>query len=292
LISRWIRCGFEPDSLIGRAITHIAGVAHQIKEKWNYLVHYETYLKKADQQVKVSDRPALRAVAKSIADYLDKKSSLSKQLITIEKEAKQKGVNKSSLPEFEDFYARSLSRDKLASTIIHTDGNPLEKITQSPHVIESLARHSARYERYQAVIDVASQPLEVNSSEKMIAQAAKVDLEKDYIHIVKISDKYNKTSTALYQQIDKFQKTHRQIEFDKMKKEYPVLASYTELSNDHGGISGVEKKQLKNTLLIKARKITGNKALYERLERDFPKFTASVLKRIKHHHSREQGFEH
>ena len=147
-----IRCGFEPDGLIGRAINHIAGMANQIKEKWNYLVHYETYLKNADVQAKVSDRQLLRSTAKNIADYLDKKYATTKQLINIEKEAKQKGVDKSSLPAFEDFYANSLSRDKLAWDIMHTKAEQIEKNINKTHVLESLAQHSSRYERYQSII--------------------------------------------------------------------------------------------------------------------------------------------
>ena len=286
-----IRCGFEPDGLVGRAINRIASVAHQVKEKWNYLVHYESYLKDADMQAKVSDRQALRSVAKNVADYLDKKSVLSQHLVAIEKEARQKGIDKSALPAFEDFYARSLERDKQAWGLISEQGAVLEKFQKMPHVVESLRRHSARYERYQAVVAVATQPLATNGKDKLSAQAATIDLEKDYVHIARVASKHNKTPTALYQQINGLQKIHRQTMFDHLKKEHPVLASYAQLFNERSKTSGSQGKQLDKALLIKAREIMCNKALYGRLQRDLPKFAIAITTRIKDR-GKERGLEH
>ena len=283
-----IRCGFEPDSLIGRAINRIAGAAHQVKDKWNYVVNYEAYLRSENMQLKRSERQALRSVAKGVADYLDEKSAVSQLLATIEKEAKQKGVDKSALPAFEEFYKRSLARDKQAWELINMHAAPLEKQPNRPHVLEAIKRHSVRYERYQAVIAVASQPLTMPDSKKLTALAATVDLRKDYIHIVRVAATNNKTSTALYQQIETLQKTHRQTVWNQLKKEFPILADYAQLLNDRRKAPTFKGGQLDKALLIKACEITGNKALFDRLQRELPKITIAIKNRI-NGHDKEQG---
>jgi len=142
---------------------------------------------------------------------------------------------------------------------MHTKAEQIEKNINNPHVLESLAQQSSRYERYQSVVAVAESPLEAHISKKLAKQAAKIDLEKDYIHIMKLSGQNNKTPRALYQQIETLQKTRHQIEFDKLKKE------------------------LDNVLLIKSKEIKGNKILEGRLQRDFPKFAKALMKQIKNH---------
>ncbi|KTD64258.1 hypothetical protein [Legionella spiritensis] len=37
------RCGFDPDKLIGRVVNHLAGVASNIKDKYNYVLNYESH---------------------------------------------------------------------------------------------------------------------------------------------------------------------------------------------------------------------------------------------------------
>ena len=108
-------------------------------------------------------------------------------------------------------------------------------------------------------------------------------MEKDYIHIIKLSGQYNKTPRALYQQIETLQKTHHQMEFDKLKKEYPVIAQYTQIFNERNEASGFRKKELDNELLIKAKEIKGNKILGDRLQRNFPKFAIALTRGNKDH---------
>jgi Ti-type conjugative transfer relaxase TraA len=38
------RCGFNPDKLVGRVLNQLVGVGHQIKQRYNFIVHYEDYL--------------------------------------------------------------------------------------------------------------------------------------------------------------------------------------------------------------------------------------------------------
>lgn len=65
------RAGFDSDSLIGKAVNHIAGVGHKIKQAYNFLVNYEAYLLKARQQDKLQDIGEARADAKQEALKVD-----------------------------------------------------------------------------------------------------------------------------------------------------------------------------------------------------------------------------
>ncbi|MFO3540904.1 Ti-type conjugative transfer relaxase TraA [Legionella pneumophila serogroup 1] len=66
------RAGFDSDSLIGKAVNHIVGVGHKIKQAYNFIVNYEAYLLKARQQDKLQDIGEARADAKQLALKIDK----------------------------------------------------------------------------------------------------------------------------------------------------------------------------------------------------------------------------
>ncbi|MDP3560250.1 MAG: Ti-type conjugative transfer relaxase TraA [Legionellaceae bacterium] len=65
-----IRAGFNPDKLIGKALNHLAGVGHKIKEGFNYVVNYEAYLLDAVQKSRYQDKVVCRSVAKQAADTM------------------------------------------------------------------------------------------------------------------------------------------------------------------------------------------------------------------------------
>ncbi|HAT8266806.1 TPA: Ti-type conjugative transfer relaxase TraA [Legionella pneumophila subsp. pneumophila] len=65
------RVGFDSDSLIGKAVNHIAGVGHKIKQAYNFIVNYEAYLLKARQQGKLQAIGEARADAKQEALKVD-----------------------------------------------------------------------------------------------------------------------------------------------------------------------------------------------------------------------------
>ncbi|TID72737.1 AAA family ATPase, partial [Legionella pneumophila] len=67
------RAGFDSGSLVGRAVNHIVGVGHKIKQAYNFIVNYEAYLLKARQQGKLQDIGEARADAKQEALKVDTK---------------------------------------------------------------------------------------------------------------------------------------------------------------------------------------------------------------------------
>ncbi|HAT9397994.1 TPA: Ti-type conjugative transfer relaxase TraA [Legionella pneumophila subsp. pneumophila] len=65
------RAGFDSDSLIGKAVNHIAGVGHKIKQAYNFIVNYEAYLLNAGYQNKLKDIGQDRIYAKQEALRVD-----------------------------------------------------------------------------------------------------------------------------------------------------------------------------------------------------------------------------
>jgi Ti-type conjugative transfer relaxase TraA len=286
-----IRAGFDPDKMIGRALNHIVGLGHTIKTTWNYLVNYESYLKEANVNVKIADRQVLRAVAKDVAGYLDEKYILNKDLSKLKKEAKVKQIDEASLPQFETIYERSIARDKRAYELMRLHETNVDKLPRMARAIEGLKQESIRYERYMAVQTFAEVPVHTPLSRELMAQASKIDLIKDYVHIHRLSDKYGKTPTILYQQIDGAQKAHKRVIFEQLKKEYPILNDYDVLVNERRKVSGFKGEQLDKALVAKAREIMGNNALYERLQQELPKMSTSLAIRIKAN-GKDKDIEH
>ncbi|QEY51395.1 Ti-type conjugative transfer relaxase TraA [Legionella longbeachae] len=61
------RAGFDSDSLIRKAVNHIAGVGHKIIQAYNFIVNYEAYLLKARHQEQFQDSRQARTYAKQEA---------------------------------------------------------------------------------------------------------------------------------------------------------------------------------------------------------------------------------
>lgn len=65
------QAGFDSDSLISRALNHIVGVGHKIKQAYNFIVNYEAYLLKARQQEQFQDIGQARTDARQEAFKVD-----------------------------------------------------------------------------------------------------------------------------------------------------------------------------------------------------------------------------
>ncbi len=65
------RAGFDSDSLIGRAMNHIVGMGHKIKQAYNFVVNYEAYLLKSRQENKLQNIGQDRIDAKQEALKVD-----------------------------------------------------------------------------------------------------------------------------------------------------------------------------------------------------------------------------
>lgn len=278
-----IRTGFDPDKMIGRALNRVAGFGNQVKNKWNYIVNYEAYLKAQDVESRMAEKQVLRKSAHEVASYLDEVSALKRTIAEFDKEAKKQGVDKSVLPGFEKVYQRSLARDKQAYQMMTEQGSQLDKLTNMKDAMASIKHYSERYERYSAVESIARLEANEMPTERLIKEVAKVDLKKDYVHVVRLAALHKKTPSAVYQQIEGAQKSHRQMMFNQLKQEHPVLVDYDKLFKERSTAVGFKAEQLDKALLTKAREVIANKDLSEKLQRDLPKFAKSLVVRMKKH---------
>lgn len=62
-----IRAGFNPDKLIGKVVTHLAGLGHKIKNGYNYVVNVEAALLQANRKATYPNKTAFRKAAKQTA---------------------------------------------------------------------------------------------------------------------------------------------------------------------------------------------------------------------------------
>ena len=271
-----IRAGFDPDKMVGRALNHIAGFAHKIKEQWNYIVNFEAHLKTTTAQKRLDERQSQRAIANEVAQYLDEKSVL-RQDIAAHKSMK---INVAS-PEIEAIYARSVARDKQAHELMQAHGSTLEAMPHLSTEVKGMKTDAGRFERYLAIKEIAQLPTNIEPSKALCERLAQVDLDKDYIHIRRLAE--TKSPTALYKRIERAQSRHQQVLFDTFKEKHPILAEYSQLVTHRAKAVGLEAGRLDKAIVQKAKDITDNKELYTQLQQILPKITVGLNRRIKGH---------
>lgn len=275
-----MRAGFESESLIGKAINHIAKTADSIKDKWNYVVNYEAYLNAQNIKTKFAERHALRSIARQVAGLMDEASDLGRQFKRVEQEASLKGVKQFELPQFEALYKRSLIRDEQAAHLLARHKETLERVTQMSKSIESIKGYSDRHERYKAITAIAKTSIMDEVQGQIVKQAAKVDLVKDYPHIVRLAAQHNKMPEDLSKQVGMIQQQHKTQLLAQLREKHPVLAEYEKLSQQRSHVTGYKGEQLDKSLYVVAKKITGNKILVDSLKQYFPKIANRVQERV------------
>jgi Ti-type conjugative transfer relaxase TraA len=219
-----IRYGFEPDGLIGRAINHLAGVGHRVKEKYNYIVNYEAYAKAQMVKAHRDSKQKIREVAKKVADYLDAQSEYVVMRDSISKQAEELKVDAASLKEFNALYEQSVVRDKKAHAVWTEHREQVSDVNILNLHKDDIKRASDRHERYLAIAAVATHQVTESLPRELISHVANIDLEQDKIHVVQLAAQFNKKPSALLQQVEGAQKSHRQEAFNQLKKEHPILA--------------------------------------------------------------------
>lgn len=277
------RKGFDPDKLIGRAINHIAGVANTIKDKFNYIVNYESYLKQQAAIGNMEHRKTHREMAKYTADYLDCQARVSKLHNTIRHEAKALGVEMSDLPAFEKLYTEARIRDKQAYDLWHNHADKLKSITIDPFKLENIERASSRYERLLIVKEIAENfDEEPKANPKLAEKATKIIIKDDYAY-VKRQAYINKMKPAdLCSLIEKYQLTHRHVLYEKIKQEYPIVAHYDTLVAQRKSLKGSAAIEADKKLFAIAKQILKDKTLHAKISEHLPKFITRLEKRIAH----------
>lgn len=274
-----MRAGFDSEGLVGKAINYITKTAHNIKDKWNYIVNYEAYLKANEVKTKVAQRQVQRSVAQQVAGLMDEASDLRQQFKRFEKEIAPKGTNHLELPQYEVLYKRSLLRDKQAAQLVKTHKETLDKMVHTPKTIDSIKAYAKRYERYEAIQALANSSMTDKVPEQIIKQAAEIDFEKDYPHILRLASKHNKTPESFIKQIKQVQEQHKLQVWVKLREMHPVLAEYEDLTQQSVQTRGYRGEQLSKSLHAVAAVIMGNKQLMNTLKQELPTVALKIQER-------------
>ncbi|KTC98701.1 Ti-type conjugative transfer relaxase TraA [Legionella erythra] len=271
-----LRAGFNPDSIVGKALNHIAGVGHKIKEKYNYLANYEEYLKQQHDKERALSKQERRLIAKQAADYMDEQSAYLKIRQQITKEAKQQNINISQHAQFENLYAQSLARDEKAHRL-WTNHN--QQLTDNPHLKEaaaSIEKASLRYERYQTIVAIAQKK---SLKEQNMPQLEKISWKADGVHISQVAKEFGLKPQQLYKAVQAKQVEREKIVFNELKQQYPVLAEYEKLTQILRHIKGYKAEQAEAQLQKHVRSIVGNKVLNKLLQEKLPSFVGNLAGR-------------
>lgn len=276
-----MRVGFDSDSLVGKAINYIARTATTIKDKWNYIVNYEDYLNAQGIKEKFAEKQAMRTVACSVANFMDEAQDLKQQFRRADKEAKQKNIKPYQLPEFDTLYARSLARDKQASVLLTTQGGDIERMAKSSKLLETIQSYSERHARYQTIELIAKSFVDDNLSLSLNDNhVSKINLSKEYSHIVNLASQHHLTAEALVKKIQIFQQQHKQQMWLNLCKDQPVLAEYEKLTQQSVRMQGYHNEQYQKAIQTMAVRIASNSGLLNQLKQEFPKVANRLLAQI------------
>ena len=84
-------------------------------------------------------------------------------------------------------------------------------------------------------------------------------------------------------------KPSQQEFFNALKKEYPILGEYEQISRERKSAQGYVREQLDKQLLSLAKDIGRDKKLRSLLQRDVPKVFEDIKKRIRLSLSQDRG---
>lgn len=192
-----IRNGFDPDSIIGKVINHLAGIGSKIKEKFNYLVNYENNIsiepKESKQQIK--------GIAKQMADYQDAQAHYSLLRRNLVNNAKEQKVEIMNHKDFPVLYEQSIVRSRAAYTIWCKYDKQIAGIPDYQTHIKKIYKDAIQYEKYKIIADIASNNWNKKTVTEQRILLKKIDLKHDKIHIVQLAKQFKRNPRDLIQQI-------------------------------------------------------------------------------------------
>ena len=149
----------------------------------------------------------------------------------------------------------------------------IEKVGKSSKLLETIQSYSERYTRYQTIEAIAK-----FSVDKGLGKlASKIDLSKDYGHIVHLASKNHMTAESLGNKIQTVQQQHKQEIWGNLCKEKPVLAEYEKVVQQVAKTQGYRNEQLQKELQTIAMRITNDSCLLNQLQRDLPNVATKIL---------------
>lgn len=275
-----MRAGFEPDSLIGKAINRLTQAAHLIKDKWNYIVNYEGYLNTQKLNAQSKQYQQARALGHKMAQLLDEAAELRKQFRQVEKEASLRGIKQSEHPRFDALYHQSLERDKRAAQMLNEQKELVSQNgTMDAKGLEALKSYAERHVRYQSLVTLAQMPMDERIPTHLAERVAQIDIQKDRYHLHYLAKTYNKPPELLITRVKHAQQLQREKIWHTLCNEHPVLAQYERLNAQSAKTQGYAGEQHRKQLYETALVIMANKELVSSLQKALPKVAKAIHER-------------
>lgn len=133
-------------------------------------------------------------------------------------------------------------------------------------LLETIQFYSKRYTRYQTIVAIAKSFVDKGLGKL----ALKIDLSKNYGHIVRLAVQNHMTSETLSKKIQTVQQQYQQEVWGNLCKETPLLAEYEKVVQRVAKTQGYQNEQLQKTLRTIALRITNDSLLLNQLQRDLP----------------------
>lgn len=140
------RRGFNIDTTLGRFINAVSGLKEKIKDKWQFITNYESYIKLQHNRDQFISKQETRERARIVSEFIDLHRSTSKEWSQIYKATESETIDKKDLHQnknYQHLIKDTLYKNALAKKIsrnIAAFENALNKNSISNEVIEKSAK--------------------------------------------------------------------------------------------------------------------------------------------------------
>lgn len=284
-----IRYGFEPDSIAGRMINRVAGIANKVKDKWTYIVNYEGYLRKQEWAISLKEKQRFREAAKRAADYKD----YQKEVAKYHRQTSKYPVYEDAPVELRDkLYESGLNRDKAANELWTMDKESVQQGDFNGVGAQKIERGAKRFVDYGVLKQYFEKSgVKTTGDHSFIESLNQVDINEHYMHIIRLSKDKGLDHQKAYRDIEKQQKSYRTELASKLKKENPDLQRFYDLVSRRKMLSGMIADKADKDIFDLAKRIQANKPLAETLKTHLPKTFTTLSNKLSLGLGRDRGID-
>ena len=284
-----IRYGFEPDSIVGRAVTRIVGIKNKVTDALRFITNYSGYLEQKNIRTQFERRSELRKIAGDIANYLDAQQTTFKLKNQIKKAFGSTALAPKDWQE--SIFNAELLRDKLASKAFNSSSISTRSDIKLTHFKEKhLKADSERYDHYicvKKIIEAYCKNTEVNNSS--LKELSNIDLGSMNTKIQLIAKKYGLDDAKAFEVLNNKQEKQKYTLFNELSKDNKDLRKYHELFAKRQTARKFAGQALDKRLAVLANKISKDKILIEKIKQQLPKLAANLKKHLEI--DRDRGIE-
>lgn len=218
------RRGFDPESTLGRAMNHIAGLHNKIKDQWLYITNYEAWVINRERDAKIKNDQSIRKEARIVAEFSDLNKSVGRGWSDIYREYGKDHASQS--PQYDALLSQTSKRNELAHEIYMNYGAHVKALEGNSISLDKLKSYSDK--------NIEKQPIKIDllSSEfkHEIESLRKIDDKQiqwlvkfhDALQSKKLGDSTINIDRSVKNLIDKI--SQKSKTFEIIKSQAPSLA--------------------------------------------------------------------